>query len=190
MVFSVKKRWLWCLLGCLLVGCAKGPGAPTEGRISIGSAAEPLAAADGVVKIANPRELNNWSGVFANRSNNRPHTFLSEQPQLKTKTSIGKGVSEKNATLAGPIVIQNVIYTLDSRFVLQATELETGKKLWRKELADITGTPAKSIGLTRWQTTLYAVAGNGLVLALDFDGNEVWRRELHTLLRSAATVVP
>lgn len=184
----MKRFWIVCFLSLMLVGCSNGPEAPKEGRIGIGTQPDKPAVAEGFVKAAAPGDIQNWSAVYANRSNNRPHAILASNPKLVHSISIGKGVSGKGVTLAGPVVVHQTAYTLDSTFTLQATNLKKGERLWRKQLAEITGTTAQSIGLTRNHKNLYAVAGNGLIVVTDFNGKEIWRKNLNALLRSSATV--
>jgi len=183
------KRFLTCFLLCvMLCACTERATAPREGRRSIGAQPDKIRSATGPVRLSQAEALQNWSALYTNHTNKRPHATLSADAKKIDSVSIGKGVSKKGLTLAGPVVVDKTIYTLDRNFTLQATDLETGKKLWRNELADIQGTTSKSIGLTRYGNTLFAVAGNGLVIATDFSGKELWRTDLKALLRSSATV--
>jgi outer membrane protein assembly factor BamB len=107
--------------------------------------------------------------------------------QQAAVVSIGEGVDEEGFSLTGPIVFGTTVYTLDSRFVLQATDLKTGQQKWRKKLADIRGTSSKSVGLTIYRNSLYAVSGNGLIIATNLSGKEQWRKDLKVPLRSSPT---
>ena len=181
----MKKFVFFCLISLALASCAdKGPVAPKEGRQSVGSVfAEPMLSKN-VVKLSPAESVKSWTFAYKNAANNRPHAKVSGDKKLTHTVSIGKGINESNQTLAGPVVWGDVIYTLDSRFNLQATSLKTAKSLWRKSLGDITGTTAKSIGLAVYHKKLYAVAGNGLVVAMDLSGKQLWTRELKVPLRS------
>jgi len=172
----------------MLCACTEHATAPKEGRRSIGAQPDKIRMATGSIRSSQAETLQNWSALYTNHTNKRPHATLSPDAKKIDSVSIGKGVSKRGLTLAGPVVVQKTIYTLDRNFTLQATDLETGKRLWRRQLADIQGTTSKSIGLTRNGKSLFAVAGNGLVIATDFSGNELWRTDLKALLRSSATV--
>ena len=181
----MKKILTLCLLAFLTVSCAdKGPVAPKEGRQSVGTALNEPALSNDTVKPDKAQVVKNWTFAYQNAANNRAPIQMLGKKKLTHKVSIGKGINEDNQMIAGPVVWGNIAYTLDSRFNLQATDLKTTKSLWRKSLGDIKGTTAKSIGLAVYHKKLYVVAGNGLVLALDLSGKQLWKRELKVPLRS------
>ena len=162
----MKGLCILAVILALLSGCTDtGPVAPKEGRISIGGRLAQPIIESGRVSVSKPETVKNWSTSYANARNNRPHVRMAENMKCTHRVSIGKGKSDSSLTLAGPIIVDNTIYTLDSEFVLQATDLTTAKSMWRKKLADIQGTTTKSIGLSRNRDRLYAVAGNGLIVS-------------------------
>ena len=181
----MKKIVVLGLICLGLVSCAdKGPVAPKEGRQSVGTVyAEPDKSKNSV-KLDEAQAVKSWIFAYKNAANVKPHAKIKGDKKLTHKVSIGKGMNEEHQTLAGPVVFEDVIYTLDSRFNLQATSLKTAKSLWRKSLGDIMGTTAKSIGLAVYHKKVYAVAGNGVVLAMDLSGKQLWKRELKVPLRS------
>lgn len=185
----MKKLCIAAVMAVMLVGCTDtGPVAPREGRISIGNGFHQPIIEEGLLNLSKAKSIKNWSGTFANERNNRPHVKMSKSPKLIHSVPIGQGITNSALTLSGPVVVSNTIYTLDSDFVLQATGLKSRKSLWRKKLADIQNTSVKSISLTRNKDRLYAVAGNGLIVAVDFKGKEIWRKDLNAILRSSVTV--
>ena len=184
----MKRFFTFFLLCFILCACTEHVTAPLEGRRSIGTQPDQIRSDTGSVKPSRAEPIKKWPSLYATATNKRPHATLSADAKEVYSIPIGKGVSKGGLTLAGPIVVQKIIYTLDRTFSLQATDLETGKRLWRKQLADIQGTTSKSIGLTQAKKTLFAIAGNGLIIATDFSGNELWRKDLKSLLRSSATI--
>ena len=184
------KRFLTvCLLALILVSCGKdGPVAPKEGRISVGAQPDLPVMADGQVRVEKAVAKNRWSMAFSDAANNRPRVRLGKNLKLAHTVSIGDGVSLDRLTLAGPIVKNKTAYTLDGQFSLQATNLKNGEKLWRRRLADIQGTTSQSIGLALYKDNLYAVAGNGVVVATDLSGKELWQIDLKTPLRSEPVI--
>lgn len=185
----MRKLCVAAILAVMLVGCADtGPVAPKEGRISIGNRANRLVVEEDTLSVSPSAVVKNWSALYANERNNRLHVKMVQNPKLTHTVSIGQGVADSALTLAGPVVVGNTIYTLDGDFVLQATDLKSTKSLWRKKVADIQNTSVKSISLTRNRDRLYAVAGNGLIIATDFKGNKIWEKDLKSILRSSATV--
>ena len=182
----MKKFLILCLVALGVVACAdKGPVAPKEGRQSVGAVWSDPEQSKDPVKPGQAESVKAWVFAYKNTANNRPQAKVSGNKKLVRHVSIGKGINDEHQTLGGPIVFKNIIYTLDSRFNLQATDLKTAKSLWRKSLGDIEGTTAKSVGLAIYHKKLYAVAGNGLVIAMDLSGKQLWTRSLNVPLRSA-----
>ena len=184
------KRFLTaCLLALMLISCGKdGPVAPKEGRISVGVQPDLPSQATGQVRVEKAIAKNRWSMAFSDAANNRPRVRIGKNLKLAHSVSIGDGLSSDRLTLAGPIVKNKTAYTLDGQFALQATDLKNGKKLWRRRLADIQGTTSQSIGLAIYKDNLYAVAGNGVVVATDLSGKELWQIDLKTPLRSEPVI--
>ncbi|MBR6412184.1 MAG: PQQ-binding-like beta-propeller repeat protein [Alphaproteobacteria bacterium] len=181
----MKKILILCMAALLVTACAdNGPVAPKEGRQSVGTVLEEPAKSKNTVKPEQAQSVKTWAFSYKTAANNRPHAKVSGEKKLTHTVSVGKGINDNYQTLAGPVVSGDTVYTLDSHFNLQATDLKTAKALWRKPLATITGTTAKSIGLAVYHKKLYAVAGNGLIIAMDLSGNSLWTRELKAPLRS------
>jgi len=185
----MKRLIIVCLSALLLVSCAdKGPVAPKEGRQSIVVEPDRLIQTKAKPVLDKAQKTKEWLALNVNAANAKKHIKTDGEIAYQKSVSIGRGVDIKNQTLAGPIVIRDIVYTLDSAFYLQATDLKTGEKLWRKSFIKITGTQAKSIGLASDDKKIYAVAGNGVILATDLVGNADWIRELNTPLRSAPVI--
>lgn len=179
--------WLGVVL-LALAGCADtGPVAPAEGRKAVILAENPEQA-QGTVRPAAAVKNANRTMAGYNAQNKAPVSAWNGHLDKPVVVSAGKGITSESVVLAAPVILGKTIYTLDSRFVLQATNLETGKRLGRQKLADIKGTTAKSVGLATDGTRLYAVAGDGRVMATDLSGNKIWEQALNIPLRSAPVI--
>ena len=181
------KFWGLILLGALaLAGCAKdGPVVPKEGRKSIAVTTEAPTKATTSMKLSMPKSVEKWLMAFQTSANNRSHSRLAGDiysAKTHKSVSVGKGTSDSALTLAGPVVVNGVAYTLDGRFGLQATDLAQGKKITYRRLAPERKTAG--IGLAASQNRLYAVSADGLVIGLDLTGGEIWQKDLKTHLRS------
>lgn len=181
------KPWSLIFLGMLLlVGCAQdGPVAPKEGRKSITMATENLEPATTPMKLSVPKMTEQWPLALQTGGNNRSHTSLNGDIRLARplkSISVGKGTSDSALTLAGPVVVNGTAYTLDGRFGLQATDLTRGRQQAYYRLARDRDTAG--IGLAVHQNKIYAVSADGLVIALDLSGKELWKKDLKTRLRS------
>ncbi len=184
------KRWLGMALGLLVAACSEtGPVAPKEGRISIYQNPTEVVSASGEVAIGSSEAVTAWISNYANAHNNRPQGAISLSVQPAWETSVGSGLSEDNSVLVSPIVVRDMIYTLDSRFRLQATRLSDGKKMWRKELPVSEKVAVKSVGLAYRDNRLFAVAGDGHIMALDMTGKPVWEKDTGAALRAGPVIV-
>lgn len=183
----MKKIICVCLLLMGVAACTDKVQAPAEGRRSVGVVSETLRPDRGQPALAAGKKVSAWPMRFQNAGNRQPSVRWNGT--LKPKTlSVGRGLSGDRLTMAGPIVLKHRAYTLDSHFQLQATDIATGKRLFRTPLAEITGTVAHSIGLASDGHNLYAVAGDGTIVATDLTGKEQWRMTVKAPLRSAPVV--
>ena len=82
--------------------------------------------------------------------------------------------------VSGASVVKREVYCIDGN---------TGKIIWTVDVANIPGSPAKSPkvtddtglaapSLTTDGVLVYAIFGNGDLIAIDMDGNQVWARNL------------
>ncbi len=178
-------------LALFLSACSnKGPAAPTEGRQSIAfvRTASPVKAATHM-NLGEASDQKVWPMAFGNAANYRAAVRLSPDLKLVRTVSLGEGVDSDAVTIASPVISNGLVYTLDSSFVLQITDLVSGRLVRRVKLPKVLGTTAKSIGLAVDGNRLYAVAGNGLIVAVSIpDGTVVWQKELNAPLRSSPVV--
>ena len=106
--------------------------------------------------------------------------------------SAGRGSSKKSILLAEPVGEKGIVYTLDSAGNVRASSLTTGKKVWsvllpKKGASRRIGSIGTGLALDGGR--LFAALGTGEVVALDANnGNELWRSEFKSPIRSAPTV--
>ena len=109
---------------------------------------------------------------------------------MQWTASIGDGNDSKYQISSSPIVQGGLIFTLDSKVTLSATDFN-GSVLWQKNLAadiadqeDDSGGGIAVAGKKVFATTLF-----GAVLALDVQpGNEILRQSLSSVGSSSPTV--
>lgn len=181
----MKRLGVLFLVVLLLAGCAKdGPVAPKEGRKSI-TVTESVEKSVKSLIPSSPKTIKQWPMALQTGSNDRYHALIEKdirEIQPLKSVSVGKGTSDSALTLAGPVVADGMAYTLDGRFGLQKTDLNTGKKIAYNRLAPDRDTAG--IGLALYRNKLYAVSADGLVIGMDLNGKELWKRDLKTNLRS------
>ena len=189
----MKKSIICCTCALLcLGGCVHDERvAPREGRIDIVSQVSMIPAplkALGAASLGQPQNLFSWGQNGVNGQNKIPHTTANKDLELAWKTNIGDGLDDNRWGIAQPVADKGIVYTLDADFNLSALNLKNGKKLWEKELSLDNPTAVKTVGLAYTYSTLIAVSGNGTVICLNLNGDELWRKELNLPVRSMPTV--
>ncbi|MBQ6854779.1 MAG: PQQ-binding-like beta-propeller repeat protein [Alphaproteobacteria bacterium] len=185
------KRLICCVCaGLLLSGCADTKKtAPKDGRIAVKSVAVYSVEKTQTKIIPNtPQSQFNWGQNNGNAQNLMPHGKIGQDVSSSWIRSVGKGISDDFLILPEPIIFNNIIYALDSRFQLSAVNENNGELLWKKELPIHKDMGIASIGLATDGEKIYAVSGTGLILAMDMQGTPVWQKDTRSILRSAPTV--
>ncbi|MBN8897190.1 MAG: PQQ-like beta-propeller repeat protein, partial [Rhodospirillales bacterium] len=151
-----------------------------------------LSVDEGVPKVVLPPPVRNaaWPQAGGNPSHLMGHLAAGEQLAQAWTADIGAGGGYRRKILAQPVVVDGVVYTMDSAAVVSAFSLSNGSRLWRfdtkPEDSDSTNTGG---GLAVEQGTLYAVNGIAELVALDATkGTVKWRRNIAVPARSAPTV--
>lgn len=111
--------------------------------------------------------------------------------RLAWKSAIGRGASAGLPLTAQPIMVDNVVYTLDSNSNLSAFDAGNGKKLWTRDIRPEDEDEAViggGIAYSRGQ--LYATGGYNEILALNpVGGQTIWRVPLPAPARAAPTIM-
>ena len=147
-----------------------------------------------VKKIANiPRAIKNknWTQPGGVPSN-APHNLVLP-PNVKEiwRGIAGTGTDSYGRVMASPIVVDGIIYTLDSRATIAAFNAETGQKIWQKSLLDPNLDPEGMFGggLASDGKKIFAAIASGHVIALNQKtGSEIWRTNIGNLIRTSPTV--
>ncbi|MEE2661442.1 MAG: PQQ-binding-like beta-propeller repeat protein [Pseudomonadota bacterium] len=142
------------------------------------------------VVLPNPVINRNWPqpGGFPNHA---MHHLSAPGPLSKLWSArIGNGSNDEAQLLAEPIVSEGRVYTIDINAVVSSLDANTGKKIWRVDLAknmEHEGTLGGGIGIEG--NRLYATTGFAEVISLDLrDGNEIWRTQVDGPIRAGPTV--
>lgn len=180
------KRIGLVLLGtCLILGACSDTKkiAPKEGRITVISE-EKIAQSGEKVRLGKVSNVNEWSSLNANSQNKIPAVSLDKAtPNWKTKGA--KGRSSGDLPLTAPVIVEGVIYTLDSRSDVIAKDVKNGQELWRKNLE----TKAQGVGLAADKNSVTVLDENGTVAVFDNKGELKWKKEFKTPFRNAPLLV-
>lgn len=107
--------------------------------------------------------------------------------------NFGKGISKRDILLASPVVNDTGIFVMDSKGLVSAFDINSGKRFWENNLtANIGGfkeTKSRASGLAVDKGTLFATTGFGGVFAMDaVSGTPKWRKVMESPIRIAPTV--
>lgn len=172
--------------------------APLEGeRISVLELQKNLEPDDALLESQGLITPSEWRNEFWPQSGGYPNHSMqnlalsSGQLERAWKTSIGRGSIDEIPLTASPIVVGDLIYTLNTEAELKAFKIESGKEVWETEINNpyeddlvIGGGLAYSAG------RLFATNGYNELLALDPKTGEIlWRKALPAPARAAPTIV-
>ena len=176
----------------LLTSCAQvKKTAPKEGREAIQSTLKEQQlekSADKIV-LSKPQIIHSWLFTSANQQNKIPHAAISGFDKKVWSENVGKGVSTSYIHLPKPIMHEGMIYTLDSQLKLTKTTAD-GDVIWDLPIRENDDVPAvASVGLAYDNGLVYVVSGDGIVYAIEPEGEIVWQQDTKNILLKKAFVV-
>jgi len=106
-------------------------------------------------------------------------------------TDIGSSAASNRPLLSGPVVVDDRIFTMDSKFGVSAFEVDKGKRLWQIDLDPVKrDSEAFGGGLAFARGKLYVSTGFGQLTALNpEDGTVLWQHDLPGPIRAAPLVM-
>lgn len=138
-----------------------------------------------------------WDNKFWPQTGGYPnhamgHLKLSPTIEEVWDTSIGAGGSRRRPLLSQPVVAGGVVYTLDSKALLSAFDVEKGKRQWKKSLVPKGKKKGSAIsgGIAYSQGRLFATSGFRSLVAVDpLTGDILWQQGTTTPTRSSPAVI-
>lgn len=143
------------------------------------------------IELLPAADMASWPEAGGTPSKVPGHVIAAPQLKVAWRNSVGKGSSNKSAVSTPPVASETAIFTLDADQTIYATELSSGRTLWKKELKGLTKRDKTALGggLAISGDTLIVASGFGYVARLNaVDGSEVWKRELGVPMTGAPTV--
>ncbi|HEX2941202.1 MAG TPA: PQQ-binding-like beta-propeller repeat protein [Rhodopila sp.] len=147
----------------------------------------------GAPKVVLPPAVHNaaWPQAAGNPAHLMGHLAANDRLNEVWKVDIGSGGGRRQVLTAQPVVLNNVVFTMDSDARVTAFALADGKRLWRADTKpkDVDNTNVGG-GLGADGTTLYATNGLSQLVAMDVANGKVkWRKDIGVPARSAPTIV-
>ena len=138
-----------------------------------------------------PEKLNSkWTHRGGNAQHNPGHPLLGDKLELVWKASIGKGNSRRHQIASSPVLEASRIFTLDSRSLVTAVDLD-GTIIWQRDVGDkFEGRDdASGGGLAIKDGQLFVTTGFGTVQSLSSEtGDIVWSQDLASYGGASPTV--
>jgi outer membrane protein assembly factor BamB len=152
-----------------------------------------LVVDEGAAKVVLPPAVQNagWPQAAGNPAHLMGHLIAGDNPKEAWKVSIGDGGGYREILMAQPVVLDGIVFAMDSDAVVSAFALTDGKRLWRVDTKPKDSDDSTNVGggLGADGATVYAVNGLSSLVALDTaTGKEKWRANLGVPGRSAPTI--
>ena len=140
------------------------------------------------INIPNPKNSSNWFAPLKNASNNLGNLSYSGDFIENWSEDIGVGASKDNILTVAPILIDNIIFVVDSENRLSAINASNGTIIWSKGLYPEQEEPRVGFGggLFANSGMIFYANGFGELYALDpYSGDIIWEKDLGIPIRSA-----
>jgi len=144
------------------------------------------------VSVALPRPVPNrdWPEAGGTPSHDMGHPALADNLSIAWTTTIGEGTSRYAQVLAPPVVVDGVVYTMDSKSLVSARAASDGHEIWSVDITPKDDeNQAWGGGVAYDSGRLYVSTGFAELIALDAkSGQEAWRISTGSPLRGAPTI--
>lgn len=194
MSFSCKMAAV-LILGVAIAACGSGKkktGRLEGERIPVLTFEQELTpdprALDVQVALPDPVRNRDWPQGGGMPAHAMQHLELAANPKKAWRESVGDGTTGRKQLTSSPVVVEGIVYVMDSDAQVTALSASTGATLWRRELEMKGRSKAVSFGggVSVADGKVFASTGFGFVAALDAQsGAELWRTDLAAPLRGA-----
>lgn len=147
--------------------------------------------ADIKVRVPQPEENKRWYKSSGYHPLTYPNPSLPEEIEIIEKESIGADGEKGRFLSATPVIVDGKIYTIDGKAMVSAFDLsDLDDPLWEVKLhGKKQEGNFSSGGISYYNNRLYITSGSNHLVVLDAQsGNEIWRRTLESIARSAPEV--
>jgi outer membrane protein assembly factor BamB len=143
------------------------------------------------ITLPEPQRIEAWSQAGANAEKVVGHVDAGSNFQIAWRAGVGKGSGKKSAISTPPVSSTTTVYTLDADQQITATDLASGRSVWRKTLKGLSKRDKTGLGggLAVSGDTLVVASGYGYVAAFDANtGEEKWKNSLGSPMTGAPTI--
>lgn len=139
------------------------------------------------VRLSDPYVNETWTHYGGNTSHTMNHLSLGKTPQRVWTGDVGAGSTDEQRLLAQPLVVADVVYTMDALSIVTAFDARTGRTLWRVDLeSDDEDDGYFGGGIAYDSGHIYVTTGFARVFSLDAEsGAVVWEQRVAAPMRAA-----
>ncbi|MEQ9315685.1 MAG: PQQ-binding-like beta-propeller repeat protein, partial [Henriciella sp.] len=202
---SYTKLGVIAALSLSLAGCSYFTGQRAEkerlseeeraGRIEMVLGDETLEADPALaatpVTLPEAKALTGWPQAGAGPTKSAGHVAAASALQVAWRADAGTGSSRKSALTTPPVANDTTIFVIDSKQTVRAFDVNTGRRVWQRELKSGNSRDKVGIGsgLAVAGDRLIVASGFGFVSALDVsNGAELWRRDMEAPMTGSPTI--
>lgn len=143
------------------------------------------------ITLPDPQRIEAWTQAGANAEKVVGHVDAGANFQIAWRNGVGKGSDRKAAISTPPVSSATTVYTLDADQQITATDLSSGRTVWREKLKGLSKRDKTGLGggLAVSGDTLVVASGFGYVAAYDANtGAEKWKNSLGSPMTGAPTI--
>lgn len=142
------------------------------------------------VVLPRPAENTAWAQSGGVPSHDMGHPALPDKLAIAWTAEIGEGASRYGQLLAGPVVVDGTVYTMDTKSLVTAFSAADGKQIWQVDITPPDDeNQAWGGGIAYDGGKIYVASGYAVVIALDAKtGKELWRVSTGSPVRGAPTI--
>jgi len=147
------------------------------------------AVAEVQVQLSEPYVNRSWTHFGGNPEHAMYHLALGDSPRRIWTAKIGDGSSDDRRLLAQPLVVEGVVYTMDSLATVSAFDAARGGLLWRSDLEpEYEDDGYFGGGIAYDAGRIYVSTGFARVFSLDAEtGVVIWQQPVPAPIRAAPT---
>ncbi len=145
------------------------------------------AVAEVQVQLPEPYVNRTWTHYGGNPEHAMYHLALGDSPQRAWTTDVGEGSDDDRRLLAQPLVVNGVVYTMDSLTTVSAYDAARGGLLWRNDLEPEDEDDGYFGGGIAYDAgRIYVSTGFARVFSLDAEtGAVIWQQSVPAPIRAA-----
>lgn len=166
-----------------------------EGRIEMVLGDDVIEAdadlASSTITLPEAVALTSWPQAGSKATKTAGHVAAAANLTVAWRVNAGRGSSRSSALTTPPVASETAIFVVDADQTVRAFDLNTGSKLWQRELKSGNSRDKVGIGsgIALAGNRLIVASGYGFVSALDAsNGAEFWRRDMEAPMTGSPTI--